>query len=106
MVSISGLPTSGKVAASGAVLTVIGSVLPWASAVGETVLGVDGDGIITAPLAVIVLALAVLRWDKIGAGVSAVLGLAALLTAFNAYSNIESLGGFAGALVSVEYGST
>lgn len=49
--------TEPKVAMGGAGVAIVGSFLPWASILGQSVLGIDGDGILTLLIGIGVLAL-------------------------------------------------
>jgi len=105
MPELKALPDSAKVALAGGTLTAVGSVLPWASALGRTVSGLDGDGVITLFLGVIV-AVVVLSagWNRLAKGATAALGGISTLIAFNAYSNLANAGGLGSSLVSPGYG--
>jgi len=105
MPEIRALPGSAKVALAGGALTAVGSVLPWANALGNTVSGLDGDGVITLFLGVIVAVVAlVVNWNRLAKGGSAAIGGISVVIAFNAYSNLTNASGFGASLVSPGYG--
>ena len=86
------LTTAEQVGIGGGVLAVIGAFLPWASFMGMSVNGLDGDGAITLILGAAAGAVILLReWeqvDQIGVGV---LGLLTLGIGYMDYSDIDSL---------------
>jgi len=99
------LPDSAKVALAGGALTAVGSVLPWASTLGQSMSGLDGDGVITLFLGVIVAAVVLFAdWNKLAKGGAAALGGISTIIAFNAYSNLANAGGLGSSLVSPGYG--
>lgn len=60
-----GAETEKQLGYVSAAVAAIGSVLPWASFLGASMLGIDGDGIFTLVLGLAVLAGIYLRgWDK------------------------------------------
>lgn len=64
-------------------ITIIGSVLPWFAGVDEIVLGIQGGGLITLPLAVVVATLFLFRgWTKVTRSVAMVGGLIVVSVAF------------------------
>lgn len=56
--SFNALARNQQIILIGAAITAVGSFLPWASAFGTTVIGVNGDGLITLVLGVIAGAIA------------------------------------------------
>ncbi|HMB49106.1 MAG TPA: hypothetical protein VKM69_00465 [Natronoarchaeum rubrum] len=67
--------------------------------------GLDGDGVITLFLGVIVAVVAlVVNWNRLAKGGSAAIGGISVVIAFNAYSNLTNASGFGASLVSPGYG--
>lgn len=71
-----GRAAGGKLTLAACAAAVIGSLLPWASAFGYRVYGVEGDGLITLLLALAAAALTVMgrRWPPavLGAAIAAI----------------------------------
>lgn len=82
-----------KVAYGGAGIAIIGAFLPWASAFGLTVRGIDGDGLITLILS-IALAVAIysLGWERRTILSALVIGGIVVLIPLISLSGVSSIG--------------
>lgn len=85
--------TQLKVILGSAGLAIVGSILPWYSFLGTTVLGIEGDGIITLIVGVIA---GVGGWwldsQKRALGLGAVCGLIVTLVALSHVRSISAIG--------------
>ncbi|MHB9287735.1 hypothetical protein ACKVMT_11945 [Halobacteriales archaeon Cl-PHB] len=91
------LTTGEKVALGGGVAAVVGAVLPWASFMGQSVSGLDGDGVITLILGIAAAGVIVVReWGQMDQAGVGVLGLLTLAIGGMAYSDIGSLASMGG----------
>lgn len=93
--------TSEKIVYAGGALSIVGAFLPWATLLGVTVSGIDGDGIITLVLGIAAIGVAYAReWDRttnialasIG-GLIALIALAAMSSVAGAGIYVTILGG-------------
>lgn len=82
-----------KLAYGGAIGAVIGSLLPWASVLGVTVLGIDGDGIFTLLAGIAVAAsLYFVGWtDRVTIG-TGIAGVIVVLVPLTTLSSVSSFG--------------
>ncbi len=88
-----GLKTNrDKVVLIGAILIIIGSMLPWGTAFGYEVSGLDGDGVYTLLLGIAsIILLAFVSWEsgnKIG---QPILGILVILIAGNVFLDVRDI---------------
>ena len=84
-----GWTNTRKAAGVGALGAVIGAFLPWVSFLGVSRMGIDGDGVITLVIGIVVGAAIAWRWTKKTQILSIVGGL--LITGVGAYYITEPL---------------
>lgn len=88
-VSLSELTRDQKIVIGGGTLTVISAFLPWASAFGFSVSGINGDGIITLVLGIV--AAAVVFFEPLDSRNMLVAGVAGILIVLVALVSITSV---------------
>ncbi len=91
-----GLKTNrDKVVLIGAILIIIGSMLPWGTAFGYEVSGLEGDGVYTLILGIVsIILLALVSWEsgnKIG---QPILGIIVIVIAGNVFLDVRDISFF------------
>lgn len=75
-----------------ALAVIVGAFLPWARFMGMTLLGIDGDGILTLILGLLIFPAAYLRWGKRTALAAIVVGVLIALIALFSLTGITAMG--------------
>ena len=76
---LSELRTDQKIALGGAIIAAVGSVLPWATILGTSIGGLQGDGTITLLLAIVAAGIALIEPDVVEKWNSAIVGVCGVL---------------------------
>lgn len=80
-----------KVALAGAAITAIGAFLPWYTVLGVSVMGVEGDGLITLAIAILIGGLVLVRdWT---ARIMLVSGIGGLIITFVGLYHLTNVSG-------------
>lgn len=89
----SDLSTGEQTGLAGAVVTVLGTFLPWATVGALSVSGVDGDGVIALVLAAAAAGVILVRdWETTDQLAVAAIGVVCLLVGLGAWGNVSSMG--------------
>ncbi len=88
-----GLKTNGeKVALIGAILIIIGSTLPWGTAFGLEVSGLEGDGVYTLFLGIAsIILLALVSWERGNKIGQPILGILVIVIAGNVFLDVRDI---------------
>lgn len=88
-----GTETSEKIVYAGGALSAIGAFLPWATLLGYSVSGIDGDGVISLVLGIAAIGVVYARdWDRTTNIALAVMGALIALVALSAMTSFAGSG--------------
>lgn len=91
--SDSTLATHEKIVYTGAALTAIGAFLPWATVLGVSVTGIEGDGILTLLIGLVTAGAVWWRpWGRRTQIGTLVAGVLVLLIGFASFTNVAAIG--------------